>query len=148
MPYPLPRTERPIVIVGAGGIVRDAHLPAYRLAGFRVHGICDLAQGDRKFSGNAQQRKRDHLLHHGTLLFDFDATLVERYLKLPPRQPEYRAGRPHSAFLCNLSFTAAELKQRLRHVWTADEETTDWPRDLVDQLCAEKYDRADWTRRC
>ena len=42
MPYPRPRSQRPIVIIGAGGIVRDAHLPAYRIAGFRVHGICDL----------------------------------------------------------------------------------------------------------
>lgn len=42
MPVELPRTKRPVVIVGAGGIVRDAHLPAYRLAGFPVHGICDL----------------------------------------------------------------------------------------------------------
>lgn len=32
----------PIVIIGAGGIVRDAHLPAYQLAGYRVHGIYDL----------------------------------------------------------------------------------------------------------
>lgn len=38
----LPRTGRPIVIIGAGGVVRDAHLPAYRIAGFHVHGICDL----------------------------------------------------------------------------------------------------------
>jgi len=38
----LPNVQRPIVIIGAGGIVRDAHLPAYRIAGFRVHGICDL----------------------------------------------------------------------------------------------------------
>ncbi|MFM2082349.1 MAG: hypothetical protein RL380_1040 [Verrucomicrobiota bacterium] len=38
----LPVTPRPICIVGAGGIVRDAHLPAYRLAGFEVAGICDL----------------------------------------------------------------------------------------------------------
>jgi predicted dehydrogenase len=42
MQYLLPRTQRPVVIIGAGGIVRDAHLPAYRIAGFRVHGICDL----------------------------------------------------------------------------------------------------------
>src|SRR5262245_11042418 len=42
----LPATRRPIVIIGAGGIVRDAHLPAYRIAGFRVEGICDL-QVDR-----------------------------------------------------------------------------------------------------
>jgi len=37
----LPRTPRPIVIVGCGGIVRDAHLPAYRLAGFHVSGVFD-----------------------------------------------------------------------------------------------------------
>jgi predicted dehydrogenase len=40
----LPVTPRPIVIIGAGGIVRDAHLPAYRIAGLPVHGICDLEE--------------------------------------------------------------------------------------------------------
>jgi predicted dehydrogenase len=35
----LPHTVQPIVIIGAGGIVRDAHLPAYRKAGFTVFGI-------------------------------------------------------------------------------------------------------------
>src|SRR5216684_7083259 len=38
----LPENTRPIVIIGAGGIVNDAHLPAYRLAGFPVAGIYDL----------------------------------------------------------------------------------------------------------
>ena len=37
-----PGAVRPIVFLGAGGIVRDAHLPAYRLAGFPVAGIYDL----------------------------------------------------------------------------------------------------------
>ncbi|QPH40209.1 Gfo/Idh/MocA family protein [Pedobacter endophyticus] len=35
----LPKTKQPIIIIGAGGIVADAHLPAYRIAGFEVHGI-------------------------------------------------------------------------------------------------------------
>jgi len=35
----LPEKPRPIVVIGAGGIVRDAHLPAYRKAGFEVAGI-------------------------------------------------------------------------------------------------------------
>lgn len=35
----LPETEQPIIIIGAGGIVTDAHLPAYKIAGFKVHGI-------------------------------------------------------------------------------------------------------------
>jgi predicted dehydrogenase len=42
--YALPQSPRPIVILGAGGIVRDAHLPAYRKAGFAVAGICDINQ--------------------------------------------------------------------------------------------------------
>ncbi|MDI1335838.1 MAG: Gfo/Idh/MocA family oxidoreductase [Lacunisphaera sp.] len=35
----LPRSPRPIVILGAGGIVNDAHLPAYRMAGLPVASI-------------------------------------------------------------------------------------------------------------
>lgn len=35
----LPKSPRPIMIIGAGGIVKDAHLPAYKMAGFSVHGI-------------------------------------------------------------------------------------------------------------
>ncbi|MGV8895239.1 MAG: Gfo/Idh/MocA family protein [Rhodoglobus sp.] len=35
----LPTDPRPIVILGAGGIVKDAHLPAYRKAGYPVFGI-------------------------------------------------------------------------------------------------------------
>ncbi|PRY52566.1 putative dehydrogenase [Arcticibacter pallidicorallinus] len=35
----LPKTVQPIIIIGAGGIVSDAHLPAYKKAGFFVHGI-------------------------------------------------------------------------------------------------------------
>lgn len=38
----LPDESRPIVLIGAGGIVRDAHLPAYAKAGFEVAGICDV----------------------------------------------------------------------------------------------------------
>ncbi len=36
------RSSRPIVIIGAGGIVRDAHLPAYAKSGLLVASICDL----------------------------------------------------------------------------------------------------------
>ena len=40
--WPRPSAPRPIVIIGAGGIVTDAHLPAYRLAGLPVAGVYDL----------------------------------------------------------------------------------------------------------
>jgi len=35
----LPQNPLPIIIIGAGGIVGDAHLPAYRKAGFEVFGV-------------------------------------------------------------------------------------------------------------
>ncbi len=43
--WPAPAAPRPIVVIGAGGIVGDAHLPAYRLAGLPVAGMFDLDAG-------------------------------------------------------------------------------------------------------
>ncbi|MDP9236661.1 MAG: Gfo/Idh/MocA family oxidoreductase [Chloroflexota bacterium] len=40
--WPLPSAPRPIVVIGAGSIVRDAHLPAYARLGFPVAGIFDV----------------------------------------------------------------------------------------------------------
>jgi predicted dehydrogenase len=42
---PLPKTPLPIVILGAGGIIRAAHLPAYAKAGFPVIAIADTLSG-------------------------------------------------------------------------------------------------------
>ncbi len=38
----VPARPRPIVIIGAGGVVRTAHLPVYRRLGFPVAGIYDV----------------------------------------------------------------------------------------------------------
>jgi predicted dehydrogenase len=43
---PRPKQVRPIFIIGAGGIVRTAHLPAYARAGFPVIGLMDQ-DGDK-----------------------------------------------------------------------------------------------------
>lgn len=74
-----------------------------------VCGTSDLSAAERKFSGNAQQRKSQSLLHHGTLLYAFDLTSVGRYLPLPPRRPAYRGMRTHGEFLMNLPTTRATL---------------------------------------
>jgi lipoate---protein ligase len=113
----------------------------------RCAGTSDLASGGRKFSGNAQQRKRNHLLHHGTLLYAFDVSRVSRYLRLPARQPDYRGGREHTDFLMNLPTTSAKLKDRLRAAWGADTTMQSWPQEMVKQLVDEKYARPEWLRR-
>jgi predicted dehydrogenase len=40
--WPVAARPRPVVLVGAGGIVHDAHLPAYRALGLEVAGVFDL----------------------------------------------------------------------------------------------------------
>jgi lipoate-protein ligase A len=127
------------------GRVRDALAPLQ--SGIELAGTSDLALAGRKFSGNAQQRKRDFLLHHGTLLYGFDLGAVGRYLKLPPRQPAYRARRSHEEFLRNLPAGADELKACLRVEWGAATEKNDWPAEVVERLVAEKYGREDWVMR-
>ncbi|HZU34401.1 MAG TPA: lipoate--protein ligase family protein [Gemmataceae bacterium] len=110
-------------------------------------GISDLASGGRKFSGNAQQRKRHFLLHHGTLLQSFDINQVGRYLRVPHVQPAYRQQRPHTDFMQNLPVWAADLKRRLGTAWHAQAEAVDWPHETIRQLVAEKYARPEWIRR-
>jgi lipoate-protein ligase A len=112
-----------------------------------LQGTSDLALGERKFSGNAQQRKRTHLLHHGTLLCGFDFAPLQHYLKPPLRQPEYRRGRSHADFLTSLPGDAATIMQALRDVWPADSAALPWPADMVKQLVEEKYSRVEWIRR-
>jgi predicted dehydrogenase len=40
--WPMPSNPRPITLLGAGGIVRDGHLPAYRKMGLPIAGVFDL----------------------------------------------------------------------------------------------------------
>jgi lipoate-protein ligase A len=91
-----------------GRIVDELHV-----AGLEVRGLSDLALYRRKVSGNAQRRGRQALLHHGTFFYNFDFRQIERYIKEPERQPPYREGRPHAAFVANLPCGADPIKEAL-----------------------------------
>ncbi|MCR4412580.1 MAG: lipoate--protein ligase family protein [Thermoguttaceae bacterium] len=107
-------------------------------------GTSDLALGDDKFSGNSIRMKQTHLLYHGTLLYDFPLRLIDECLAMPPRQPEYRKGRGHRAFVTNLAVPKESLRRALVAAWTATQPRCDWPRDLTAQLVALRYTSADW----
>ena len=55
-------------------------------------------------------RKKNLLFYSASILVSADVSLMERYLKHPPREPEYRKGRRHSEFVTNLAtlFGSAE----------------------------------------
>ena len=90
-------------------------------------GISDLAIDGMKISGNAQRRKRHALLFHGTILHAMTGELIARYLKQPARQPEYREGRPHGAFLRMIEVPPADLKQTIAAAWGAVSPLNVWP---------------------
>lgn len=61
----------------------------------------DYVLHGQKIGGNAQYITKDKWLHHTSLLWDFDTEKM-KMLKLPPKMPDYRQGRPHSDFLCRI----------------------------------------------
>lgn len=70
------------------------------------NGRNDLTIGGRKFSGNAQYRLADCIVHHGSLLFDTDieqmaaSTTVDRYKILPKASNPSGTGLPTSRSTC------------------------------------------------
>ncbi len=81
-----------------------------------IRGTSDLCISDRKFSGNAQRRYRSRFYVHGTILYDFDIDLIERYLRHPYKEPEYRRKRSHRDFLTNLPLGREDVVKLLRWV--------------------------------
>ncbi|MGC3966164.1 MAG: hypothetical protein QM775_01965 [Pirellulales bacterium] len=86
-----------------------------------IRGTSDLARSERKFSGNSLRCRREALLYHGTLLYDFPLDLVGTVLRTPPRMPDYREQRPHGAFVGNLPTTRVALEVGLQRSFAANE---------------------------
>jgi lipoate-protein ligase A len=89
------------------------------LPGVEQRGICDLARGERKVGGACLYRSRGLVYYTTTLLVEPRLDLITRYLRHPPREPDYRGGRAHADFLGSLGTSAVGLSQlvaRLRQV--------------------------------
>ncbi len=112
-----------------------------------VRGFTDLAVDDLKFSGNAQRRRRNAVLFHGTFLLAMDLTWVSGLLKRPSWEPEYRRGRAHAEFLVNLGLSGEAVRGGMIREWGV---SGSWESPL-DQSIAERvrdrYGRPDWNLR-
>lgn len=83
----LPRTrQNGIAIIGAGGIVNYAHLPAYRKAGFPVIGITDL--DPEKARATARTHQIPHVFDSVADLLRHPEVSVVDIAVYPDRQPE------------------------------------------------------------
>jgi lipoate-protein ligase A len=106
-------------VAGSHSFVLHRIAAALGTSGLSLAGGTDLVFRGRKVSGSAQRRGRRALIHHGTLLYDFDPGLAARYLKEPARQPAYRAARRHAEFIGNLPLSAETILARLETAWRA-----------------------------
>jgi len=109
-----------------------------------VRGHTDLVFDNRKFSGNAQRRRRRAVLFHGSFLLNSDLALIERVLRMPSKQPDYRQSRSHGEFLMNWNVSAKEVKAALLQAWRVTEELKGFPREQTQKLVLEKYSNEAW----
>jgi len=117
----------------------------------QIHGFTDLTVGHRKFSGNAQRRKRNALLFHGSFLIEMEMAIIDQVLRAPRQQPEYRAKRDHLEFLTNVPLNRSTLIRALQDSWDAHDEL---PASRVhaliektDKLARTKYADRAWNER-
>lgn len=117
--------------------------------GLNVHvaGGSDLVLANRKVGGSAQRRMLRFFLLHGTLLYAMNLDLIQRYLRIPKRQPEYRQGRSHRDFVGNLPGQSEAMKKMLRLVWDAREALPSHPASVTQNLVRSRYTNRQWTYR-
>ncbi len=112
-----------------------------------IQGDTDLTLRGRKFSGNAQRRRRHALLFHGTILLRFDIDVIEKVLRMPKRQPDYRLQRPHRDFLTNIHLPAPLVRESIKNEWGAHRLFENASQEAVRKLATEKYASHDWNFR-
>ncbi|NLP12017.1 hypothetical protein GX408_16585 [bacterium] len=88
-------------------LARVFHVPDVRTAG-----ISDLVINERKILGCSMHKSRHHYLYQGSLLVDPELALITRYLRHPSREPDYRKGRGHEAFVTSLTQEGYPLSVR------------------------------------
>lgn len=79
------------------------------LSGLGQDGLSDLTYGERKVAGTSLFRSRNYLLYQASILVDAKVDLMERYLKHPSREPDYRGGKSHRKFVSGLDEFVATL---------------------------------------
>ena len=132
--------------------VLDRIAAAIRTAGIAVavRGLGDLVLGDRKFGGSAQRRLNNCFMVHCSILYDFPIERIAKYLKMPARQPDYRAGRPHVDFLVNLPMSRHDLAVAIQDAFARGDSNSSAPSvqpELLRSLLSEKFLNRPWIER-
>ena len=89
------------VFVIANDIIKEA-LAKEGVENITSRGISDICIGEQKILGSAIYKNPDSVFYHAVLNVSEDVNLIERYLQHPKREPDYRKGRNHLAFVSTI----------------------------------------------
>jgi len=113
----------------------------------------------KKFSGNAQLRKKSHILQHGTILLDIDPNLMYSILKAPENIGKSRMVQSVRAKCIGIQDRLENYKEKrfLEALKKGFENTlnisleegtfTDYEMELAEKLRIERYSNNDWLRK-
>ena len=120
-----------------------------------LNGRNDMSIQGRKFSGNAQYMRHGRVMHHGTLLFDSDLSVVGQALRVDPEKIRAKGVKSVRSRVTNIrpwlgeDLSLAQFRQRLLESilretpgepWALDREAL----DAIEQLRQERYGSWEW----
>lgn len=118
----------------------------------------DIVIDGKKFSGNAQYYFRDDLLHHGTILFDSELSVVQDALNVTQDKIESKGVKSVKSRVTNISpylpekISVEEFKEALLNYIFEDANLkpneyvlTDEDLQAVEELMKERYMTWEWT---
>jgi lipoate-protein ligase A len=77
-------------------------LEVFGVKDLKLKGISDISIGPKKILGSSIYRKHNILFYHAVLNVSESVKRIEKYLKYPKREPDYRKGRSHSDFVTSV----------------------------------------------
>lgn len=113
----------------------------------------DITVGEYKISGNAQRVYRDRVMHHGTILFDTDLTVLEKALIPSPLKlkskgiKSVRARVKNIRSLCDMDMSADEFYNGLRKRFESQYKIrvlSEEDISAIEKIAKEKYSTYEW----
>jgi len=78
-------------------------LKSLGIKNLNYRGISDIAINDVKILGSALYQNKDVVFYHAVLNVSESIELIEKYIKHPNREPDYRKNRSHKDFVTSLA---------------------------------------------
>lgn len=121
----------------------------------QINGRNDIVIDGKKFSGNAQYLRQERMMHHGTLLFDSDLSVVSSVLNVSEDKFESKAAKSVKSRVTNLApflpagMTIETFKAYLIKYIMGEEQVEPYhfsPEELteIEKIKKERYDCWSW----